>query len=122
MGDLSLNFSRHEFKCKGNNCCGGSSPVHPDLIQGLQELRDMIGVPLIIVSGFRCVKHNKNVGGAEKSYHLYGMAADIKGVSLPLQELEIMVEQIHLFNKGGIGIYRNFIHVDVRNNKTRWRQ
>ena len=77
MGDLSKNFNRSEFACKGENCCGHSAPVHPDLIEALQALRDRIGKPLSITSGFRCNRHNKAVGGAEQSFHTLGMAADV---------------------------------------------
>ena len=54
MGDLSKNFNRSEFACKGKNCCGHSAAVHPDLVDALQALRDRIGKPLSITSGFRC--------------------------------------------------------------------
>ena len=40
MGDLSKNFNRSEFACKGTNCCGHSAAVHPELIDALQALRD----------------------------------------------------------------------------------
>ena len=77
MGDLSKNFNRSEFACKGKNCCGHSAAVHPDLVDALQALRDHIGKPLSITSGFRCNRHNKAVGGAEQSFHTLGMAADV---------------------------------------------
>ena len=35
MGDLSKNFNRSEFACKGKNCCGHSAAVHPDLVDAL---------------------------------------------------------------------------------------
>ena len=43
----------------------------------LQPLRDAIGRPVRITSGFRCPKLNKAVGGATTSRHLSGQAADI---------------------------------------------
>lgn len=44
----------------------------------LQPLRDMVGVPLTITSGYRSPRLNKAVGGAATSQHLAGEAADIK--------------------------------------------
>ena len=44
----------------------------------LQPLRDKIGKPIIINSGYRCPAVNARVGGADKSAHLYGRAADIR--------------------------------------------
>ena len=72
MGDLTRNFSRSEFACRGGNCCGGSGPVHPALVTGLQELRDKVGGPLTISSGFRCRRHNAAVGEAKDSQQYVG--------------------------------------------------
>ena len=42
----------------------------------LQPLRDKLGKPMIITSGYRNSQVNKLVGGANNSGHLYGQAAD----------------------------------------------
>ena len=42
----------------------------------LQPLRNALGCPIVITSGFRCAKLNKLVDGASNSGHLYGQAAD----------------------------------------------
>lgn len=44
----------------------------------LQPLRDAFGAPIRINSGFRSVTLNKYVGGVSNSYHLRGLAADIR--------------------------------------------
>lgn len=46
--------------------------------QVLQPARNAMRQPLIISSGFRSKELNKAVGGVTNSYHLQGMAADIK--------------------------------------------
>lgn len=43
----------------------------------LDPLREAIGRPIYITSGYRNKWLNAQVGGEEKSYHLQGMAADI---------------------------------------------
>ena len=43
----------------------------------LQPLRDAIGQPVYINSGYRSKKLNARVGGVPNSYHLRGLAADI---------------------------------------------
>lgn len=43
----------------------------------LDPLREAIGRPIYITSGYRNEWLNELVGGEEKSYHLRGMAADI---------------------------------------------
>lgn len=68
MGDLSPHFDSSEF--------GG--PVDGHLIEHLEDLRRICGSrPLHIISGYRSPEHNRRVGGATNSQHLYGRAADI---------------------------------------------
>jgi hypothetical protein len=78
MGDLTKDFSRHELACKGENCCGHSAPVDRVLVDSLQTLRDLVGKPLTINSGFRCNRHNARVtDSASNSSHCIGLAADV---------------------------------------------
>ena len=46
-------------------------------VSTLQPLRDVLGVPIRITSGYRSSRVNAAVGGARSSYHLLGAAADI---------------------------------------------
>ena len=43
----------------------------------LQPVREELGFPLTITSGYRCTKVNTLIKGAPNSDHLYGFAADI---------------------------------------------
>jgi uncharacterized protein YcbK (DUF882 family) len=43
----------------------------------LDAIRDRLGRPMKIVSGYRTVKHNQDVGGRVNSAHLRGFAADV---------------------------------------------
>ena len=75
---LSKHFKLTEFDCKCNGLCK-TTPIHDDLIEKLEMLREKAGnKPLHINSGYRCQKHNNNIGGAKHSYHLSGMAADVR--------------------------------------------
>lgn len=47
----------------------------------LDPLREAFGEPIIVTSGYRCGRLNKAVGGATKSQHMLGQAADIRTVS-----------------------------------------
>lgn len=113
---LSTNFKVKEFACKD-----GSDPifVSPALVEVLQSIRSHFGRAVTITSGYRTVAHNKKEGGATYSRHLYGMAADIKVSGVTPKKVAAYVETL-LPNSGGIGVYKNFVHVDVRAARARW--
>lgn len=118
MGDLSKDFNKSEFMCK---CGCNKFNLSPVLIDALQQLRDYIGQPIIINSACRCEKHNVAVGGVKNSLHLRGKAADIRVKGIEPRELARLAAEISDFRNGGIGTYDNFVHVDVRGKKARWR-
>ena len=47
----------------------------------LDPLREAYGKPIVVDSGYRCAKLNKQVKGSATSQHLTGEAADIRSVS-----------------------------------------
>ncbi len=47
----------------------------------LDPLREAYGKPIVVTSGYRCAKLNRAVGGAPKSQHVAGEAADIRSLS-----------------------------------------
>lgn len=118
---LSKYFKREDFRCKcGGRYCDGF-PVEPDrqLLLSLDEFYERLGVPARIGgSGIRCSQHNKNVGGASNSQHLYGLAADLYSSKSP-EEMYRVAEGV-LGNTGGLGLYRWGIHFDTRVGKSRW--
>lgn len=126
MGDLTRNFSRAEFACRGSQCCGHSAPVSITLVWALQELREALGQPLAVSSGFRCLTHNRSLGSRDSSQHPLGSAADVtppEGVSV--YWLAALAERIEAFKHGGIGVYprAGFVHLDVRRGgPARWQE
>ena len=68
--------------------------------QILQPLRDAVGKPISISSGYRCAKLNKAIGGAAKSQHILGQAADIKANWMSNAELFHKIQELNLpFNQ-----------------------
>lgn len=118
MSALSDHFDSEEFACK---CCG-LVEMEDSLIDALEELRFDVKRPVIVVSGFRCEKHNKEIGGSDDSQHVKGKAADIWVMGMPLLSLFTKVVNVPLFRNGGVGVYpdHGFIHVDVRGEAARW--
>ena len=113
---LSTNFRVKEFACTD-----GSDPIFiaPELVTILQKIRTHFGKPVTITSAYRTPPRNKVVGGTTYSQHLYGTAADIKVEGVSPKNVAQYAEKI-LLNKGGIGCYKTFTHIDVREKKSRW--
>lgn len=113
---LSNNFKVSEFKCNDGS---DTVLISDKLVDLLQNIRDHFGVAVTINSAYRTESYNKKIGGATKSQHVNGTAADIvvKGAT-PL-EVAQYVEHI-MPDSGGIGVYQSFTHVDVRANRSRW--
>ena len=116
MGDLSKNFSRSEFEC---SCGCGLDDVSVELVELLQEIRDEIEEPIAITSACRCKEHNEAVGGAKKSQHLLGTAADIVVRACTPDYVYQHIDNKHP-DTFGLGKYRSFVHVDVRTRRARW--
>jgi len=103
-------------------------PNLKNLIINLQIIRDNIGKPLIIYSGYRSPSKNESVGGVKESKHMLAMAADISasGTGMDPTQLFKFIDQLMAdgaITKGGIGIYQEdgFVHYDVRGVRTSWR-
>lgn len=113
---ISTNFRVREFAC-----CDGSDPIFVDseLVTILQKIRTHFGKAVTVTSAYRTPPHNKSVGGTAYSQHLYGKAADIKVSGVSPKTVAAYAEKL-LPNKGGIGIYDTFTHIDVRGTKSRW--
>jgi len=108
------NFSVDEFRCRGT----GQVKIDSRLAQGLQQMRDMIGGPIRITSGYRAPEYNETLSGAApNSRHTTGEAADIVVDGMSPQQVAQYAEKV--FGDGGIGVYSGHVHVDV-GPKRRW--
>jgi uncharacterized protein YcbK (DUF882 family) len=111
-------FKQEEFECK---CGCGTNNVDDELVQVLDYLRTVMRKPIVITSGLRCEAHNTAVGGAQNSQHLSGKAADIKVIGLDPETVYTYLDNKY-FDKYGIGLYKSWVHLDVRPEKARWKK
>ena len=122
---LSKNFKKSEFKCRdGTGVPDELMDNLMALVENLQVIRDHIDRPMHIISGYRTPKYNRKIGGARKSQHMKAKAADIIVKNLKPAELrEIIINLIKEGNikKGGVGLYRSFVHYDTRGWNARWK-
>jgi hypothetical protein len=82
--NLSMHFSLAEMTASEVAVRRGldNTPT-PDIVENLkllcgymEQIRDLLGVPITVHSGYRSPKVNAAVGGSDHSAHLHGMACD----------------------------------------------
>jgi uncharacterized protein YcbK (DUF882 family) len=122
---LTENFNIHEFRCHD----GTGVPYDlvenvKELAENLQVLRDFLGEPVKILSGYRNPTYNRTVvEGALASQHMQAKAGDLTVKSKTPAELHAIIEKLisqKKMKQGGLGLYKGFVHYDVRGTKARW--
>lgn len=114
---LSNNFQAYEFDC---GCGCSTTKIDDKLVDYLQKIRDHFGKPITITSAYRCPTHNAREGGASKSRHVTGEAADFRVEGIAPREVAKYAETLGI---KGIGLYEaphNFVHIDTRSEKSFW--
>lgn len=104
-------FKLEEFKCP---CCGEVNMDQNFLIM-LDNARGIAGIPFKVTSGYRCDKHNAEVGGVSDSSHNKGMAADIAVADGRARFLVVSAAIKAGFTR--IGIAKTFVHLDSDDSK-----
>lgn len=114
------NFKPSEFDSP-DNIGSGKKNMSEQFIRKFDMLRNLYRKPIIITSGYRTASYNQQIGGAERSMHLQGKAADILvqgGDAYELLGLAYVVglKGVGISQKGG----NRFIHLDDREQPTIW--
>jgi len=108
---LSPHFKGAEFVCP---CCG-TGIIAMELIYALEKMRADLGMPIIVTSGYRCPKHNAEIGGARDSYHMMGLAADITVREMEIKTIARLLVKIAMqVGFTGVILYPKHVHVDLR--------
>lgn len=107
---LSKNFTHDEFECPHCSCL----IYDESFIVSLQKLRDQLGVPFHVSSGYRCYEYNQSlINSSPNSQHLKGRAADIVTVNWSSNLIWTFINKATDLGLS-IGVYENHIHVDNR--------
>ncbi len=109
MGDLSKHFSTKEFTCPCGKC---ETIVTERLVGALEQMRLGLGVKIQISKGggYRCKAYNRKIGGAARSAHITGEAADI---IVPTEMFRFLLIERAVIWFHRIGVYDRHVHVDV---------
>lgn len=104
-------FQPKEFRCP---CCGAGQPAAL-LVLFLEVLRRTWDGPVMVNSGYRCARHNAEVGGVANSRHLLGCAADVRPRDLELIEpfRSLLSHTAGQLEGWELRLYPRFVHVAV---------
>lgn len=115
-GDIK-HFKPREFACKCGECDSDGTEMQLDYVFKLDDLRERLGAPLIVTSGYRCPAYNQRISNTgPNGPHTTGRASDVKASGLLAFRI---VQQCSLGGWfSGIGIHQRgshgsrFIHLD----------
>lgn len=101
-------FSPAEIACRGT----GAIKINTEAMDKLQSLRNRLGKPLIVRSGYRSTSHNRAVGGASASKHMLDTAFDI---AMSNHDPAAFAEAARAVGFLGFGTYprSGFMHIDL---------
>ena len=123
---LTTNFSLSEFNKHNFTVPANVLSNLVELAKNLQVLRDEVKKPIKITSGYRPAELNAKVGGATKSRHITGQAADFKIEGYTPKQVAAIIEKLIAEGKmkqGGLGTYSTWVHYDTYfngKNPRRW--
>src|SRR5690349_2869947 len=82
---LGNTFDLRTFNPDGDTVPAAAQTNLRQLFPLLAQVREIVGAPLLVTSGYRDPARNTEVGGVPQSQHLDGSAADVvvQGVELP---------------------------------------
>jgi uncharacterized protein YcbK (DUF882 family) len=103
-------FDISEFNCK---CCGMNN-MNVKTLEMLDLARSYSGVSYIILSGYRCPKHNIAEGSISLN-HVQGRAADIKALTNQIRGKILRGLYKAGFKRVGLSIMHGYIHADTMN-------
>lgn len=89
--------------------------MYGSFLTRLDNAREFAGVPFVINSGYRCPKHNAEIGGVDDSSHVWGVAADIAARTSD-QRFHIL-RGLLLAGFRRIGFGDGFLHADTDEDK-----
>lgn len=132
MGTISKDFSYRELEAsqtaeRGGICNVITTAAVRDAVKELvetvlQPLRDRVGHPLRINSGYRCPVLNRAVGGVATSQHVKGEAADIAAED-PHELAKVVRDTPEIWREvDQMILYPDFVHISHRRGGPQRRQ
>lgn len=111
---LCVGLTLKEFRCRCEHDSCRCTIISSELIEKYERLRIYLGSTLKINSGYRCNRHNLDVGGVAMSRHQTGEAIDISLDTLGYLSHNQLEKAIKLAGFTYCKFYNSFIHIDCR--------
>lgn len=115
---LTKHINAQELRCK----CGGTENIkfNMDLLNKVEQLMTLIGADKIIISsGYRCPKHDRNVGGSGSGPHVDGHAIDCciykNGKPVNTKYISCIAQDMGFRGIANITAGYDYIHLDMKN-------
>ena len=105
-------FTEQELECQ--HC--GERKIDPDFMAIIEDMREELGFPFVVTSGYRCKDHPIEARKREPGSHSTGLAIDINVFgenAFKLTQLEITsgIKRIGWNQKGEHN--KRFVHLDI---------
>jgi uncharacterized protein YcbK (DUF882 family) len=119
---VSKHFFSNEFRCRCLDPKCTETIIDEELLAMLDKLRDEVGKPVVITSGYRCFARQTQLlksglqTSKKRSQHELGKAVDIMVDGMTGLELEEVAKKVGFKS---IGVAPMWIHVDTRSDKDR---
>lgn len=87
------------------------------LQQVLESLEKLLGVDIIVTSGYRCPELNRIVGGVANSWHTLGLAADIKVENTgrcTLSDLKDLCKELRKTRLSEVVVHDTYVHIAIK--------
>lgn len=81
----------------------------------LEQVRAVCGVPIVVTSGYRSPQVNAGIGGSKTSQHMFGCAADIKGVRLSIDDMMKKIVASGIKYDQLIKEFNSWVHISIPN-------
>jgi uncharacterized protein YcbK (DUF882 family) len=109
---ISLHFKAGDFFCPCGKC--ENQYIDELLVSKLEIIWTRLNKRIYVQCGYMCSEFNDV---KTELQHIKGIAADCSVNGISIEDLRKVAEDV-IF--GGIGVYPTFLHVDVRQGRSRW--
>ena len=85
----------------------------------LDAVRELLNTPIIVTSGYRCLKVNRGIGSSDTSQHPKAEAVDFKTQKYTPREAYDIIRLSHVEYDQLILEYDDWVHISFRDGKNR---